>query len=624
MQAKTFEWWEQKGDDIARAVFDTVRQIHTNDTGRIYNNLRYLKLYTGIENIHLETQNQVRRIMYIRQQLEVITRMQLNVVQSCSDTLLAKICKQKQRVRFLTNGGSWTMQRRAMKADKFVFGMFHHLDVHNVNKKVTLDSYIWGSGFGFVSSRVRDRKVKLTLERVMPDEVVVDPEDAHNGSPRSLYRVRPVHLSVLKSAFKDKSGDIDAAVWRMQADRQSYTTFDSVTQKILVAEAWHLPDDDGDGGMHALCIDGVTLRSEPYERQRFPVAKQDYKWNPLGYFGMGIAQMLEGLQIEIDRLVEFRKKCLRLQANPKWLVPREGKVDPEQLTNEVGAQIDFSSTTPPQQVVYPAYAPEAEAALQDLYRKAYEEVGISQLSAASKKPEGLDSGKALREFSDIETERFQMAGQSRQDWHVDLSELLLEELAECKKKYGGRVQFEVLALDKESGLEPMTYEDFALEDKQYVIQPYPVSMFPKTPEGQLAFAEDLAKGGLMEPEEALDLFDFPDTEKKVRRKLSATRWAEKVVEAMLDDGKYRTPEPYENFDRNIVIAREYYSQAKLMEIDEEKLALLRKYIDDNYRLKMKAEMPPAPVAPAQALLNSQLAATPEAQAAPAAALPPIA
>ena len=45
--------------------------------------------------------------------------------------------------------------------------------------------------------------------------------------------------------------------------------------------------------------------------------------------------------------------------------------------------------------------------LDRLYNRSFEIAGISQLSAQSSKPSGLDSGRALREFSDIESERFQ-------------------------------------------------------------------------------------------------------------------------------------------------------------------------------------------------------------------------
>ena len=621
MQTNSYDWWNAQGDEISKRVFAAIGQIHESDSGRIQNNLRYLKLYTGKDNLQLQTTNHIQRVMQVRAAVKDFTKLQMNVIQSCIDTLHAKICKQKQRVRFLTDGGSWASQRKAMKADKFVFGTFHNLDVHNVNKKVTVDSYIWGSGFGHVYSKVKGKKVKLFCERVFPDEIVVDPEDGVDGNPRTLYRIKPVAADLLRKKYGSK---VSAQIDMLSTDRSESGTFDSITQKILVAECWHLPDEDGEGGMHALCIDGATLHSEPWTRDKFPFAKQDYKWSPIGYFGQGVSDMLEGKQIDINRMLEYRRACLRRGANPRTYVERGSKVVDEELTNEINSIVHYSNTIPTQ-AVSPAYSGEVEGALQDTINKCFQECGISQLSAQSQKPAGLDSGKALREFSDIESERFQLAGQARQDWHVEVAHLLLEELAACKKKYGEDIEYEAMAYDKNSGFEKLSYSEFELQPNDYLIQSYPVSMFPKTPEGQLSFAQELAQSGLIEPEEALDLFDFPDTEKTTQRKISPLRLARQTVEKILDDAIYIGPEPYENVEKNYAVASEYYSQAKLLLIDEDRLDLLRKYMDDNMRLiikKQQAQNPPQPtmVAPAQQLVQSQLAATPVAQAAPGQAL----
>jgi hypothetical protein len=45
------------------------------------------------------------------------------------------------------------------------------------------------------------------------------------------------------------------------------------------------------------------------------------------------------------------------------------------------------------------------------------------LSAAAQKPAGLDSGKALREYNDIESDRFMTIGQAYERYYLQLAKL---------------------------------------------------------------------------------------------------------------------------------------------------------------------------------------------------------
>jgi hypothetical protein len=124
-------------------------------------------------------------------------------------------------------------------------------------------------------------------------------------------------------------------------------------------------------------------------------------------------------------------------------------------------------------------------------------------------------------------------------------------------------------------------------------------MFPKKPEGQLEYVQELSSAGLITPEDSLELLDFPDTSAVITRRLSGNRYPRMVIEKMLDTGVYIAPDPYENHARNFALANEYYSEAKLNGQDEEMLELLRRYMDANDRfMKLAQEAsqpPPAPM-----------------------------
>lgn len=128
---------------------------------------------------------------------------------------------------------------------------------------------------------------------------------------------------------------------------------------------------------------------------------------------------------------------------------------------------------------------------------------------------------------------------------------------------------------------------------EYIIQPHNVSMFPQKPEGQLEFAQELAQAGIIDPADTLELLDFPDTSALISRRLAGGRFSRKVVETILDTGEYISPDPYEDHARNFQVARMYYDQGKLNNLDDARMELLRRYMDDNDRF-IKMAQPSAP------------------------------
>jgi hypothetical protein len=64
--------------------------------------------------------------------------------------------------------------------------------------------------------------------------------------------------------------------------------------------------------------------------------------------------------------------------------------------------------------------------LLELYRKAYELVGISAMAAQAIKPAGLDSKPALRAYDDIQDSRFTRFGKRYETWHREVAEDWIE------------------------------------------------------------------------------------------------------------------------------------------------------------------------------------------------------
>jgi len=125
---------------------------------------------------------------------------------------------------------------------------------------------------------------------------------------------------------------------------------------------------------------------------------------------------------------------------------------------------------------------------------------------------------------------------------------------------------------------------------------------------------------MIQPEEAQDLLDFPDLDKFTALATSPTKLASRLIEKMLEENTFIPPEPYLPIDKMQRLAQLYYCDAQVRGMEEERLELLRQFIDACAAMVAMAQ--PMPQAPAQQLMESQLAATPQQQSAPAGALPP--
>jgi hypothetical protein len=74
----------------------------------------------------------------------------------------------------------------------------------------------------------------------------------------------------------------------------------------------------------------------------------------------------------------------------------------------------------------------------------------------------------------------------------------------------------------------------------------------------------------------------------------------------MDTGEYISPDPYEDHPRNFQIAQTYYNQGKLNGLDDARMELLRRYMDDNDRfMKLAAEAAQAPPAPPTAPMEGE-------------------
>jgi len=589
---KEHRWWMLKGQDAADVISGTLNLIRDAQSLRATQWIVSSRLYG---NLAPTTLAGVSFSKLAAQQPALRDRISYNLVQSVVDTVCSRVTRNRPKPLFLTSGGDYRKQREAKKLNAFLDGVFYENQTHQIGSIVFRDAAVWGDGFIHVFAK-GDR---VCHERVMSSEIFADDVEALYGIPRQMHRVKQVDRQVLFDMFPEDADKIAGA----KPSRTEENGRSMVSDMLTVRESWHLPSGPGaDDGKHCITIDGAVLgEMEPWPHSFFPFAR--CQWSPrlYGYWGQGLAEQLQNIQLEINKLLWVIQRSMHLMGSFKVFVENGSKIVKEHLNNDVGSIISYTGI-PPQYVTPPIVAPEVYAHLQTLINKGYEQAGISQLAASSLKPEGLNSGRAIREFNDIQSDRLQVPSKSYEDMFMDVARMSIEVVKIIAAKEGG---YAVRTPGKKS-VDTIEWKNIKLDQDDYVMQCYPVSSLPSDPAGRLATIQEYAQAGFLSPRQARRLLDFPDLDQVESLANAEEDYLTGVFDRIVDAGDYTSPDPLDDLALSKQLCLEYYAKGKANNLREDRLEMLRRYLQQISEIE-QAMMPPAPPMPMPGATGAPLA-----------------
>lgn len=592
-------WWLRSGDAVSDGVVDDARRLLESPTIRARHEsfLRYARLYGNAEILGLNLNE------YARTRSD--ERLTLNVIASCIDTATAKIAKNKPAPQFLTNGADYDTRRKAEKLNKFGKGLLHVSHAYRLGPAIFRDACVFKKGWLKVYSEGK----RICAERVFPWELLFDDTESMYGPPRTLIQRKFIDRAVALEAFGTTRKLRDAIAKSSPADTR-FPGRDALADQIEIFEAWHLPSGEGSGdGRHVICVERGVLMDEEWARDHFPFASYTLEDPIAGWWGVGMAERLVGIQYEINRLLQKIQRAMHLLGVPRVILDASSGVPKSHLNNEIGAIITVNGMEKAPVVVTPqSVHPEVFEHLERLYARAFEEVGISQLSARSAKPAGLNSGAALREYNDIESERFVIAGQRYEHFMMDVVRLGIEEARTIPG-------FTVDVPDRREKVK-IAWADVKLDESGYVLQCFPASILPQTPAGRMEKVQELLGAGLLQPDAAMELLDFPDLEDAMGSVNAARNAVRSRVAAMLDGDEYRSPEPYDDLQTIVTLVPRVYLEERERGCPEDRLQALRDYVDEANALIQQAQQAAAQTAAPALPADPMAAADPAAQAMP--------
>lgn len=577
-----YKWWMAGSKkDLAEQVLSTVQFIKQQQEWRFRQASVYARLYGNMPLQNFFGFNTAK--MSVGQTLP-IDRPTMNVVQSCVDTLISRITQQRPRPVFLTDNGDYRLRNMAKQMNSFIQGEFYQMKAYELGAILLRDAAVWGTGV----AKVLEKNDKVALERRMCMELLVDESDGIYGDPRQLFELKLMDRSVVMAANPDKSSLIERA-------EQGYPFAESdqtASDQIIVAEAWHLPSGkDANDGRHVIVCSAGVILDEPWEKETFPFVFLHYSPRPMGFWGQGLAEQIMGTQVEINKLLMTISAAINLVGVPRVFVEDGSKVVKAHLNNAIGSIVTYRGTKP-QYEVAPCVPQELYAQLQRLVEYAYQQSGISTLAAAAQKPAGLNSGEALRNYDDIQSDRFAALVKRYDQFYIDLA---YQNIYEAKQICEENGKYTTVYPNKDGTKEIDLPKADLLENP--IIQCFDSSSLPRDPAGRLQKVTELMQGGLLSPDEGFRLLDFPDLEQVSKLKNAREERILQVLDQIVESGKYTPVDPFTDLLKAEQLVVDYINLYGPAKLEESKMQLLRNYFTQIQTMKQAAMPPPVPGMP---------------------------
>jgi len=575
-EGKDHRWWLD--DDCSAKLWDTFQHIYSMDENRRALIKHHMRLYGSKMIGNLSDQV-----------FDVISgsRMKYNAIQSVCETAVSRLGKNRPAAAYVTKGGTLADMRAAKALGLYTAGVFENADVYQRGRESFRTATVVGSGVLAFFPKETEAGWSVGCERVFPWEIVIDEHDGRMGEPRSYYRVHYIDREVAFEKFsrikkwKSKEKKLREALTECSVGDREAIGRDTTADTIEIIEAWHLPSGKGaKDGRHVFAGSSVELQSDPWNHQWVPLAF--YHWQPaiVGYWGSGIAETINGIQVTINRMLKVAEASYALVGRPWILSPASAKMRPEMFTNKTTPIIEYIGDVPPTVVTHAPLNQDFHNQLDRLKQEANDLAGVSQLSSSGKKPADLESGEALRRFNEIEDARHADPGINYERFYMNCAKIILK-LSHSMAKEGKSPTAQAHVKRRNRGwMEDISWDRVKLDENDYMIQVYPTSILPSQPAGRVATIQEWFRVGFISKGEAFWLLEIPDLDSHLSPDAIMVEAILDDVEAMLDEEEPepRLPEPYQDLQLSRKLMTAAYLKARMLKAEEDRLELMRRYI----------------------------------------------
>ena len=455
-------------------IFNTVEYLDKT-TGKYRGKfLRNLRLYTYSINASLNQVKNGNLIGYwaLSDGSGYTSSIHENVIQSVIDSLVSQLAA-KHAIPFITAVDGTYAEAEVAKQTQRFFDFYY--DENNINKLITesfRDACIFGRGYIYYDNRSHK------AEKALPWNVLYDNAEETYGKIAKVVYKRPDYPVSLIPWYKPRNGE-------KYVELKDY--YDTVNH------------------VHATIINNRIEVKEAYNDKEIPFITFHYVSPVYGRDTSSMVDLLYGIQMKIDEL--YNKIDEASKANPAHtiFVPKNSDTKAPVISNKIGQIFQYNpveGVSKPIEVVTPDFiGGQYMELVKELKQDAYELAGISELTSQSKKPAGLDSGKALKTLNDIESARFEIQTKQIIRAYCDLARLIIR--IENPEEY---------VLPEDNNRFPIKWGDIQAEYSKMKIKFDSLDFLSRDPEQRAKEVDTLVNKGIISQYHVARFYESVDLE----------------------------------------------------------------------------------------------------------------
>lgn len=535
-------WYDLSSKDMGGELASLIDGYKQSQSGRRSAYVRNLELYEG-------------RILggysahgYMQEPTALLVD-RLGLVRSAVATAVSTIyAPQKPKPQFQTLGATWATRRKAYKLDRVVEGILNqrqgrYINVWAMMADVAVDAVLHGTGvLKVVANRAKKR---IDHEWIALPDLFVDPAEGRN--PQCMYERGKIDRAAARLKYPGAKRAIDAA--------PAYEWFGAThsgmrrnNDIIEIKYAYRLPQSADEPGKMATVIGDAVVDESEWTAPAFPY--MFLVWEPWrdGFWASGVADE-GGRQAEECADLDARLMARQLIASNKKIYYREASCNPEDLVmNDAAVAVKVNAGAEfPQETVVPAFTPMDLDFLREKKTNFWDSLGISQVSAAARREQGVQSGIAMMTLNDTKAGRQLIKAQRYEQAYVDLAHQYvwrLRELAEEDKDF-------MVTWPGKTLMRQVKWSDADAQDDEFSVSVAPSSSLPHDPAGRQEMVQTLYNGGLISQETAKGLIGWPDLDSELNIENAEYEYVDQLIERYLDAdpetwgaGDYEAPEGF--------------------------------------------------------------------------------
>ena len=487
-----------------------LKNVNSNRIQKYRRNIRKYNDTPGINIDNLKTNGSA--VGYVYNDVNTfsdgttLTPPSINIIKSIIDTLTSKIAQSKVRPFFNTMNGSYKDMQVALQSQSFFDIYFEEQNVHMTVSKAFEDACVYDTGVIYINEETR------CISKALPWQVYVRPAElAYNKITRVFYEQTDYPVCCIPDKitelFKNKN-----------VEYTDFGIYYDIYNKVK-----------------AYTINGKVVLKENFDNDTIPFVFIYYNKPVVGTTSLSVVDLLYNIQNQINMVCAKISAAAELTPGNTIFLPEGGSIKATSINNGVGNVMTYRTTpnmtSSPISVATPAFIDtQYQVLLNDLINKAYELIGISQLSAMSKKPTGLDSGVALSTLENIESDRFETQLKQVINSYIDIT-----------KKCISLFNDDDLILPYNSRILSLKWSDIKKATSNMKIQYSAADALSKDPSVKLQQLQTLASSGIIPQNRIASLMELPDIQTGYNLSNNAVNAVYSVINDCIEKDVYDIP-----------------------------------------------------------------------------------